>query len=540
MAIPQPLMLPGMNPGPQGIQITDETLALVAQSIQQRQSLNRSIDTTYSGFQGYDLTGPAETVTPTETMFGSSVSRVKEGGFTMHHFNAITKLGWNGIPGVVSDGGVASEITPTTIALYVIAQTIAAQQSITFQEEWRTMGFMGDLKATMMTLLLYSLKLIEEQWLISGCDYLWAPPAPLTPTTATSGGTIAAGTYYIAVSALSANGETFATPAGAYNAAGVFAPVAVTTTGSTSTISCTFFRVPYATGYNIYVGTSVGTMYLQTTSNVQGGVLPAQTGLTMIGNGTFTLTSLTTSGTQKPTANTAITSKDANSNLPIMFNGLMALIFSSGNQAYSGPSNVSGNQPTSAYSAIGQSVNVVQMTGLSTMGPTILQPASTTGALAYSDLQALFLAMYYNALAKPTRLAVSAYDAITVTNLLQNNAATRFVVDLSKPEAQANVVYGIRVGKMLNPATNTVLDVEIWPYLPQGTILALSDTLPWPVPNFKGKTMEVRVNQDYRGFDFPPTAQYQKWAFADYVDECLKLNFLGGFGAITGIMPTVV
>lgn len=543
-----PLVLPGMTPqNGAAVTVTDETLALVRASIQEREQLNRSIDTSYTGFQGYDLKGPAEVVTPTETMFSASLPRVNEGGYTIHHFNAITKLGWNGIQGVVDDGGVASEITPTTASLFVIAQSIAAQQSITFQEEWRSRGFSGDLKAQMMSLLLYSLKLIEENWLISGCDYLWAPPAPLSPTGSASGGTVGAGTYYIAVSAISANGESFATPAGSTSNS-IFNPAVagtVTTTGSTSSIAVTAFRVPYATGYNVYVGTSLGTMYKQVAANFQGGVLPgAQSGLSMIGNFTFVLTSLTTSGATQPTANSALVAKGSSGgavNLPLMNNGILALIFSAGNQTYPGPSNAStSNTPTASYSAAGQAVNTVQMLGLSTMGPTVIQPQSTAGTLAYNDIQELFLAMYQNALAKPTRLAMSPQDAITVTNLLQNAAGTRFVVDASKPEVQANLVYGMRVGKMLNPITQTVMEVEIWPYLPQGTIVALSDALPWPVPNFNGRTMEVRVNQDYRGFDFPPTAQYQKWAFADFVDEALKLNFLGGFGAITGIMPTIL
>ncbi|MBF6588940.1 MAG: hypothetical protein IVW57_00230 [Ktedonobacterales bacterium] len=535
---PSPLILPGMTPGANGIQITDETLALVKQSIEQRSVLNRaSVDTGYTGFQGYDLKGPAETVTPTEVMFSASLPRVKEGGYPVHYFHAITKLGWNGVPGVVDDGAVASEIVPTTVNLYSIVQSIAVQQSITFQEEWRTAGFMGDLKAQMMSLLLYSLKLIEENWLISGCDYLWAPPAPLPPTTTTTGGTVAAGTYFVAVSALSANGETFATIAQS-NTNGVMSNATITTTGTTSTISVTAFRVPYATGYNVYVGTSPTTMYRQAAANFLGGALPgAQSGLSLIGNFTFTLTSLATSGATQPTANTAITQLSAaHPGQPLMFNGLLALIFSAGNQAYNGQSN-QGGAPTSVYTAAGGSLNTVTMTGLNPMGPTILQPASTSGALALNDFYALFAGMYYNALAKPSRLAVSGYDAITLANLFQSQAGTRFVVDLSKPETLQNITYGARIGRILNPIANSVVVIEVWPYLPQGTIVALSDALPWPVPNFTGKTMEVRVNQDYRGFDFPPTAQYQKWAFADYVDETLKLNFLGGFGAITGIMP---
>ena len=538
--IPSPLMVPGMNPTPNGVQITDETLALVRQSIQTRQSLTRaSVDGSYTGFQGIDLKGPAETVTPTEVMYSASLPRVKEGGFPVHQFHAITKLGWNGIQGVVDDGAVAAEIVPTTVNLYSIVQSIAAQQSLTFQEEWRTAGYMGDLKAQLMGLLLFALKLIEENWLISGGDFMWAPPAPLPPTTATTGGTVAAATYYVAVSAITANGETFATIAQA-NTNGAVANATITTTGTTSTISCTAFRVPYATGYNVYVGTATGALYKQVASNFITAALPGtQAGLSMLGNFSFTLTSLTTSGTLAPTGNTAMVAKSTANNNPLMFNGILGLIFSAGNQTYSAQSNLGGT-PTSAFTGAGQSLNTVTMTGLNPMGPTVLQPASAVGTLALNDFYALFAGMYYNALAKPNRLAVSGYDAITLTNLFQSQAGTRFVVDLSKPEVLQNITYGARIGRILNPIANNVVEVEVWPYLPQGTIIALSDALPWPVPGFSGKTQEVRVNQDYRGFDFPPTAQYQKWAFADYVDETLKLNFLGGFGAITGIMPPVL
>lgn len=543
----QPLLIPGMTPPGQGlggVGITDETLQLVKQSIESRAALNRSIDTSFTGFQGVDLQGPAAVVTPTEVMWSKSLPRVDEGGFTVHQYKSIVKLGWNGIPGIVDDGGVAAEIVPTTLPLYSIVQSIAAQQSITFQEEWRTRGFEGDLKAQMMSLLLYSLKLIEEQWLISGCDFLWAPPAGLTPTQTTTGGTVPAGTYYIAITAVSANGESLPTFVGATQT-GNFVPSTagtVTTTGATSTISVTGFRVPYASSYNVYVGTSqaAGSMFKQLAANFQGGVLPAaQNGLSMIGSFSFTLTSLATSGATMPTANTAMTYKSTANNMPLMFNGLLALIFGAGNQAYSAQSNL-GGQPTAAFSAQGQAINTAAMLGLNPMGPTVIQPQSTSGTLAYNDILQLFLAMYQNALANPSRLAVSPYDAISVASLLQNNANTRFIVDISKPEAQMNAMYGVRVGKLLNPITQSAMELEVWPYLPQGTVLALSDSLPWPVPDFKGSIFEVRVNQGYRGFDFPPTAQYQKWAFADYVDETLKVQFLGGQGAITGIVPPVL
>lgn len=84
-------------------------------------------------------------------------------------------------------------------------------------------------------------------------------PAPGAPTlvTGTSGGVLAAATYYYKVTALNAYGETIgSTEANA------------TTTGSTSSITLSWTAVPGATGYRVYRGTSSSgqTGYIQTPS----------------------------------------------------------------------------------------------------------------------------------------------------------------------------------------------------------------------------------------------------------------------------------
>lgn len=77
-------------------------------------------------------------------------------------------------------------------------------------------------------------------------------PAPTTPsqssaTTATTGGTIAAGTYYLKVAALNATGETVASN-----------EVNITTTGSTSTVTANWASVSNATSFKVYWGSSAG------------------------------------------------------------------------------------------------------------------------------------------------------------------------------------------------------------------------------------------------------------------------------------------
>lgn len=69
----------------------------------------------------------------------------------------------------------------------------------------------------------------------------------VTPSTATTGGTIAAATYYIRVSYLDYNGESVAS-----------AEVSQVTTGSTSTLTLAFADVPSAWMYRVYIGTTAG------------------------------------------------------------------------------------------------------------------------------------------------------------------------------------------------------------------------------------------------------------------------------------------
>jgi hypothetical protein len=64
------------------------------------------------------------------------------------------------------------------------------------------------------------------------------PPAPVLATAAT-GGTVAAGTYWVKVTAKNAQGETTGSAA-----------AKIVTTGATSTITVTIFTVPNATQYN--------------------------------------------------------------------------------------------------------------------------------------------------------------------------------------------------------------------------------------------------------------------------------------------------
>lgn len=81
------------------------------------------------------------------------------------------------------------------------------------------------------------------------CNVTATMPAPILTlgTTSTTGGTLAAGTYYWKVSALNAAGETLASN-----------EVTATTTGTTSSQPLSWPAVAGAVSYNVYRGTTAG------------------------------------------------------------------------------------------------------------------------------------------------------------------------------------------------------------------------------------------------------------------------------------------
>jgi hypothetical protein len=81
-------------------------------------------------------------------------------------------------------------------------------------------------------------------------------PVANTPSTATTGGTLTAGTYYYKVTAIGPDAESLPSN-----------EVSQVTTGSTSTVTVTWGAVTGATGYRIYRGTAAG---LQTVYYVVG------------------------------------------------------------------------------------------------------------------------------------------------------------------------------------------------------------------------------------------------------------------------------
>jgi len=344
--------------------------------------------------------------------------------------------------------------------------------AVTFQAQWRGRSLEADVRARRAAELLYQLKIVEERWLLGASTYLMAPPAPVLATAAT-GGTVAAGTYWVKVTAKNAQGETTASPA-----------AKIVTTGATSTI--TIFTVPNATHYNVYIGSGGGqpadsAMWLQ--AGISGANAPQPAiganvtladGVTVMPSGEVNPAILAvtlaappaTSGTALSTvsANTAKTFVDGSGNV-LMWDGLLA-------QAL---------------------LNATQANG-ATLGAQVAQPAAANGLLALADIDNLLAAMYMQAAGDPDYIVMNPLDNIRLTNLVVGAGQLRYVVQAGDGgelgQVQGQLTAQFRATRYLNKSTGKEIPILLDRYCPQGCMVFVPLALPFPVPEV-GNAIEV-------------------------------------------------
>lgn len=500
--------------------LTQETLNQIMQGTQSRdqQWIGNNADWT-----GYYLEPLAKFVVPYDTPFRNMLPRTPSVGIDIENWRAITDVFGGSGPSVGSF--ILAQQTAPQKASYTwvnksnILRQIAFSDVVTIESELYGRMFEPDVRAKVASKLAPSLMLGQEVWYLNGSQNLWAPPPANTVTTSTTGGTITAATNWIIVTAVNAQGETLAFGGSTPTA------VSIVTTGSTSTVSFTIMRVPNATKYNVYVGTGStqpanSAMWLQSATTQFGGAnaLNDPGGLA---SGYFTVTATAAwagSGTAYSTVvtagNTAVTYTSGGggtpANTPLVFDGIQSLIYL--------------NSGTLSTVGVGGET------------ATVKRVADTGGALAKSDIDGWLESMYLNSRANPEALLVSVKDHKAITNIIMNN--TNFRVNVH-PDASflSDMVGGGRATKWLNQTTGRLMDIIMVPYLMQGTIIALSLTLPFQVAEIDKPPLRVSVNREMWALEYPPDQSHPtQWMYGAYSSETLIAQYLGGQGILTGIV----
>lgn len=407
---------------------------------------------------------------------------------------------------------------------------LGMSDSVSFKSQFIGQGYQ-DIRQLSATSLLWAHKMGEERGLLYGRGvtangYTGPVSTPAAPTTATAttGGSIAAATYFVTVTAVAGGGESVPATAASQ-----------ITTGAASTITVTFPALPSgATGWNIYIGTAsqtAGPFFFQI-------FVPA-------GYASWTLTSYTSTGT---TLNTLATTLDTTAH-PFGYDGFLTILL---------------NPSVSGYVATYVAASTAAATVNSVGGNTLIG-GTAPPAVGDGPWQTAFQALYgaatepgnygmatvagtgtwpYNAgtaygqklLADPDVIYLDGAIRKAFGDFVRRSAggATAFRVMYDASDALGGTQVGALVNGVANQVTGKMVDLTVHPYMPPGASFIWSKTLPVPDSQV-ANTFVVQNVCDYVMYPWPEiqytydASTYQLGTLVPYAPAWS--------GAIVGLLP---
>ena len=475
---------------------------LAMQDIQKDITLTSPLSTSFAAF---DLEAPAKMLTPRPTPLRNRIPR-KKGVGTSHRQKQIlgyTGTGTGGVgnifPGITEStttnfGSIAYERGPkisyASQDLILPYNSYSLSDSVTFDANFSGLGYQ-DLRQLSSTSTLYATMLMEERMMLmargpaSGyAGALSAPSYVIASPVAASGQTaIAAGTYYVNVTAdagISGNGfgESILATEGTH----------VVASGDVLTITVST-AVAGALGYNIYVGTTTGAANL----TYQG---------TLKGTGTFTVQGASAqglSGNNAPLTTTGAAASRATADTSAYatgYDGILATVL--------GPNSGYNNAINSAFST------------------------SNPGA----EFQTAFASMYENVKADPDMVLLNGNDRKQLSDAIKSGSTANYRLVINNPGSDGTT-YGSIVTGLQNEVTGKAVDLMVHPWLNQGVAPILSFTLPIPDTEVSDVWANFMV-QDYMGIQWPVT-QFS-YDFSTYFRGTFFCSAPAWNGAVSGIV----
>ncbi len=471
--------------------------------------------TTSTGLVNYDLQRPAlalypwgEEITPLRV----TVPRVTSNqGDTATRWKAITGINTTNVPMGLTEGqrgGVISTTLQNYTAAYV---TLGLEDNVTFQADWAAEAF-DDAKARAVEGLLRSVMISEEKMIVGGNSSvaLGTTPTPTLATTAT-GGQLSDGTYKVICVALTHDGWSRATVATGVvqtisrtNADGTsdtinggtaqksaIASITIAGGGAVQAISASVVPVKGAVAYAWYVSlTSTANIYLQAITTIN----------------SYKQTAALVTTTQD--AVVSLAASDNSADAGFSFDGLLYLTaFKAGSGAY--------------YLAM---PNGTAGTGT---------PLTSDGAGGIVEINTAFQAFWDNYRLSPDTIWTNSQEAQNInTKVIAGGGAPLFRYTMDAGSANMSITGGVVVGSLMNKFTNRTVRVRTHPFMPPGTILFTSKTIPYPMSGV-GNVLQMKCRREFFQTEWP--LKTFKYEFGVYVDEVLQVYFLPAFGAITNI-----
>jgi len=334
-----------------------------------------------------------------------------------------------------------------------------------------------DAKAIASVQTLMQWRIQDNKAIIGGQGWaLHTISAQSTPTTATTGGTIALSTaVHVKVAARSAlNYYWGASGLGQAAGGGVATADATVTTGggtSTNTVTASWPALKGAVAYDVWVGPSSGTYFYYTTVTaptclitslpVANQALPALPGL------------FQTAPTAVPYA--ADTTSSASS-----YNGMIASILG----------DYGSNSIVTPGSGTGSGATWTDLGG-----------AALTGtAQGVTQIDSMLLAIFNAAQLTPTRIVTNARVAqeIGSASMGSNAAVTYLMPDGAN---RSGITVGVMASRYISRVTGETIAIDVDPWVPDGMAIFASDRIPYPNAGI-ANNFAVRCLRDVRQKDY--------------------------------------
>lgn len=497
---------------------TNETLGLVKDALAKAMSqaeLAKSWTQSGSattGLTAYMLEAPAKTLYPVITPLRNEIPRKTGGTGIQANWRAVTKINSANLFGGVSEGNRGGVLSTTTAEYLAAFRSLGFEDWVSFEADLAAQGF-DDVKARAVQGSLQSLMEYEEKVILGGNGSV-ALGQTATPTlaTATTGGSIAnnatvyvrcvaltmegyisasAGTVLAQVSRTNADASTDNYGGGSAQASAA-ASQAVGASGNAHVVTATVTPKTGAAGYAWFCGTTDGTaanlkLFAVTTIN------------------SVVITSIPTGSEQVLPADLVTNDRSTNA---LVFDGLLSLAAKAGSGAY--------------YKALA--------TGTAGTG-TSLSGDAAGGIVEIDDM---LKTMWDTNRLSPTELWVSSQEMSTLRKKIMASSSTsamRFTFNVQ----QGALTGGTMIRGYLNPysmAGAQEIPIRLHPFLPKGTILALTHKLPYRMSGVDN-VIQVLARREYYQLEWP--LRTRKYEYGVYVDQVLQHYFPPSLGVITNV-----
>ncbi len=491
----------------------------------------------------YDLSPVVQMLYPYRELIPriSRLPRTPAAGGNAFHWKRIVGININGVSSGVSEGNRGARISIAEQDAMAAFKTLGYESSVTFEARLGARSLTPEALGISVQSSLRSLMIDEEKILINANASmpLGVTPTPTLVAGAVSGATgTFAGATYVACVALAGFGvigyQNYNSATGAGGIPGQItklnadgssdtygggsaqpSAIATVTPTGTQAITATVTVVNGAAGYAWYVGASnsAAAMYFA-------GITPSNQAIFQsVPAATFQpLSALYVSG-----------SPQDNSTNILLPDGVIPQIYGAINAPAPGTA-------MSTYPFLSSGVT------LSAGGSIIYSMASgntglTINGSSIAEFDAVFQEGYNQYKIGYDRILMSAQDMLDTFGAMLNDAAASniFRILFDADQTTGRIIAGRKVTSYMNKFFNNVLDVEVHPYVPPGTIIFWSDRSPYEISNV-ANILEARVRQDYYQVQWP--WRTRRYEYGVYCDETFPMYFSPAFAILRNKNPS--